>query len=326
MTAVASQSGINGTASAVAPADLAELMAAFNDVTARLQGTHESLHREVVRLKAELHEANEQLQRSRRLAELGEMAAGIAHEVRNPLGSIRLYAQMLEQDLTDRPAQCSVASKIASAVRGLDAVVGDVLSFARDMKVSCEATTASAVLEGALNASWGGQERVRVVRRGGAEESATLACWCDPHLMHQALVNIIRNALEAMAEVPAPGGGHILTLDAADAVGHDGRPATVLTVSDTGPGVSAEIIDRMFNPFFTTRKTGTGLGLSIVHRIVDAHGGRVVVWSNAERAPGSRGTTFELVIPLRGTEPGVTNVEVVQTRGWRHRRVQESIR
>lgn len=326
MTAVASQPAMTGPVGAVAPADLAELMAAFNEVTARLQGTHESLHREVGRLKAELLEANEQLQRSRRLAELGEMAAGIAHEVRNPLGSIRLYAQMLEQDLTDRPVQCGVATKIASAVRGLDAVVGDVLSFARDMKVSCEATTAATVLDGALNASWGEMARVRVVRRGGAEAESSLRCWCDSHLMHQALVNIIRNALEAMAEVPGPTGGHVLTLDAADAVGHDGRPATVLTISDTGPGVSAEVIDRMFNPFFTTRKTGTGLGLSIVHRIVDAHGGRVVVWSNAERMPGSRGTTFELVIPSRGTEPRDSNVEVVQSRASRRRRVQESSR
>src|SRR6187551_3668455 len=82
----------------VSPAELAELMSVFNQVTARLEGTHESLRGEVQRLQEELRDANEQLHRSKRLAALGEMAAGIAHEVRNPLGSIGLYARMLEQD------------------------------------------------------------------------------------------------------------------------------------------------------------------------------------------------------------------------------------
>jgi signal transduction histidine kinase len=297
-------------------------MAAFNEVTTRLQGTHENLHREVVRLKAELHDANEQLQRSRRLAALGEMAAGIAHEVRNPLGSIRLYAQMLEQDLVQSPAQCAVATKIASAVRGLDAVVGDVLSFARDMKIAREEVSASDLLSRALDAACAGQASVRIVRRGGADDASDLKAWCDPILMHQALVNIVRNAVEAMLE--APSAAHTLTLDAARAIGHDGKPAVVLTVSDTGPGIGSEVIDRMFNPFFTTRKTGTGLGLPIVHRIVDAHGGRVVVWNNAEKAPGATGATFELVIPSRGTEPRANQTEKrARSKEARPVRVQE---
>jgi signal transduction histidine kinase len=118
-----------------APGELAELLGAFNDVTGRLQRTHERLQREVAGLKRELREANEQLSRSRRLAALGEMAAGIAHEVRNPLSSIRLYARMLEQDLADRPDQRSIAGRIGAAVHGLDAVVGDVLNFARELRV-----------------------------------------------------------------------------------------------------------------------------------------------------------------------------------------------
>ena len=119
MSAVATQN-------AVGPSDLAELMSAFNDVTSRLHATHETLNREVARLRAELEEANEQLQRGRRLAALGEMAAGIAHEVRNPLGSIGLYARLLEQDLGDRPAQKEIASKIASAVLGLNITQSNV--------------------------------------------------------------------------------------------------------------------------------------------------------------------------------------------------------
>jgi signal transduction histidine kinase len=299
MTTMAAQTRLP---SEVTPADLAELMATFTGVTSRLQETHETLHREVVRLKAELNEANEQLQRSRRLAALGEMAAGIAHEVRNPLGSIGLYARMLEQDLVSLPPQKEIAGKIVSAVIGLNGVVGDVLSFARDVKISPEPVEVDELLSRAVDACLAG-EAIRLLKRGGAEEGAGVLAWCDSVLLHQALVNIIRNAIEAMAESPPPRGGHVLALDAAEAIGHDGKPATVLTVSDSGPGVSRDAIDRMFNPFFTTRKTGTGLGLAIVHRIVDAHGGRIVVWNNADRAPGSPGATFEIVIPSRGTAP-----------------------
>ncbi len=325
MSAVASQNGL-GLPGAVSPTDLAELMGAFNEVTSRLHATHEALNREVTRLRGELHDANEQLQRGRRLAALGEMAAGIAHEVRNPLGSIGLYARMLEQDLGEMPAQRDIACKIATVVQGLNHVVGDVLSFARDVRITPEPERADEVLGRALDASGPRPKDVRVCRRGGAVEGSELALWCDGSLIHQALVNIIRNAFEAMDESSPPAGGHRLVLDAAEAVGHDGKPATVLTVSDTGPGVSREAIDRMFNPFFTTRKTGTGLGLAIVHRIVDAHGGRIVVWNNADRATGTPGATFELVIPSRGARAEGIHGMKTPSKEARPRRVQEASR
>src|SRR3954465_3945879 len=119
----------------LAPADLAELLGAFNEVTVKLQASHDQLRAEVARLTQELGEANAQLERSRRLAALGEMAAGIAHEVRNPLGSIRLYARMLEQDLGDRPGEQGVAVKIAGAARVMEGVVTDVLTFAREFRL-----------------------------------------------------------------------------------------------------------------------------------------------------------------------------------------------
>ncbi len=271
----------------VTPGDLAELMAAFNEVTARLEGTHESLRREVARLEAELREANEQLQRSRRLAALGEMAAGIAHEVRNPLGSIGLYAGMLEQDLADRPGERQTAVKIGAAVRGLDRVVGDVLSFAREVRVRRSPVEASSLFSAALEAC-APAPGIRVARRDHERTDATVLD-VDTGLAIQALVNIIRNALQAMEEAPPPPRGvHTLTLDAPCPAGW-----AVLSVGDTGPGVGRDVIDRMFNPFFTTRATGTGLGLAIVHRIVDAHGGRVAV---RDHAP-ARGATFELQFP-----------------------------
>ncbi len=290
--------------SAMSPGDLAELMAAFNEVTARLQRTHESLRAEVARLNAELRQANEQLERSRRLAGLGQMAAGIAHEVRNPLGSIGLYARMLMEDLADRPADRQVAAKIASAVRGLDGVVGDVLNFARELRIRAVAADPVDLLERALEACRPGviecEDEVVVRREGFGAEWAVQG---DPTLLHQALVNVIRNALEANTDAVERGG--MLTLGLSERrLGEPGceREAVGLWVSDTGPGVSAEVVERMFNPFFTTRATGTGLGLAIVHRIVDAHGGRVEVRNNADLNPGAPGATVELILPMAAGE------------------------
>jgi two-component system sensor histidine kinase HydH len=293
----------------VTPGELAELLSAFNEVTGRLQGTHEALRREVVRLQDELRDANEQLQRSKRLAALGQMAAGIAHEVRNPLGSIRLYARMLEQDLGDRPSERAIASKIAAAVQGLDGVVGDVLNFSRELKACVQDTEPGELLDRALEACWAsdpaGAAGVKVVQRevrqrGGIRNGVRARLACDPALMHQALVNIIRNALQAMAGAPAPEGGHTLTLESGPWRDDDGRAAFMLSMADTGPGVSKDVVDRMFNPFFTTRATGTGLGLAIVHRIIDAHGGRISVKNDS-------GARFTILLPASGAAGAARN-------------------
>src|SRR6185369_4421555 len=192
-------------ATALGERDMAELFAAFNDVTGRLQATHDALRAEVVRLHDELSQANEQLVRARRLAALGEMAAGISHEVRNPLGAIRLHARMLEQDLGDRPAERAHAEKILTAVRGLDSVVGDVLAFAKEMNVATVPARAGDLLEHALEECLAGVReeerhanvgvRLEVVRTRSGDELAML---CDVGLVHRALVNIIRNAVQAM--------------------------------------------------------------------------------------------------------------------------------
>lgn len=296
------------------PADLAELMSAFTEVTGRLQRTHETLQREVARLQGELRDANEQLQRSRRLAALGEMAAGIAHEVRNPLGSIGLYARMLEQDLGDRPSERATAVKIAAAVRGLDAIVGDVLSFARELRVSPERLSAGDLLERAAElcmADAGAHGRAARVERPRRDAEV----WADGVQAQQALVNLMRNALQSMEECEAPAGGHVLELGVE--VGESGE--VVLRVGDTGPGVGEDVIERMFNPFFTTRRTGTGLGLSIVHRIMDAHGGQVRVHNKGGGGAGGRGAVFELVFPACAGRDCV-EVRVVESKAGREAR------
>jgi len=272
--------------------ELRGLMESVTETALRLQDTHVALHAQVDQLKQELAEANAALRRSQALAALGEMAAGIAHEVRNPLGSIQLYVQMLAEDLIDRPVQAELCGKIDRAVTGLDAIVRDVLTFARNLVIRPEAVEASELFDrGEAACESLLRQGVRVIR-----SDASMRLCVDPILIGQALANVIRNAAEAMLE------SHARPMDLRLDAGRrkvrrpDGRQenCAILSVSDSGPGIPAEVRDRIFNPFFTTRATGTGLGLAIVHRIVDAHGGHIHIENNADG-----GTKIELRLPTK---------------------------
>ena len=278
--------------------DLAEIIRAYNSVTDKLQASHESLKSEVLRLRRELASTNAQLQRSKRLSALGEMAAGIAHEIRNPLAAIALYADMAVQDLADAPpaviSAAENAGKIRDAVRGLNAVVLDVLSFAREVTPRPTTTPATRLLWRAADAHRPAIEAagVKLVLDIGESDDDDVSVHADADLLHSALLNLIRNAVDAMAEVhDRP---RVLTLSARrDRDGAD-EGGKILSVADTGPGVPPEAVDRLFNPFFTTRHTGTGLGLAIVHRILDAHAAAITVH---HAPPPDHGATFRLHLP-----------------------------
>jgi signal transduction histidine kinase len=279
-------------AAALETDDLRALMKAVADTTLRLEATHDSLHGEVARLQRELAEANAALRRSQALAALGEVAAGIAHEVRNPLGSIQLYAHLLAEDLADRPEQAELCRKIDRAVVGLDAVVRDVLRFARDTTLNPEPTTVEDLFErGLAGCAALLDDRIEVVRGSG---SASWRLHADVALLTQALSNLIRNAVESMIEHDACCKQLHLSGDRRRVRCPNGalESRIVLCVQDTGPGIPPDVRDRIFNPFFTTRKTGTGLGLAIVHRIIDAHGGHIAI-ENIVPA----GTRVELFLP-----------------------------
>lgn len=276
--------------------DLAEIIQAYNQVTDKLQQSHESLQAEVVRLREELASADAQLQRSKRLSALGEMAAGIAHEVRNPLAAIQLYTSMITQDLQGHdqfaePLRC--AREVASAVRGLDGIVGDVLSFAREVKPNPTSLQVADVFDRVLAAHGPAIQAANVTVTAPYVtapyiDTPSLTVFADPEMIHRALLNLVRNAVDAMGLVT---GQRELTLGA-----RSDHAQVILTITDTGSGVDRDTIDRLFNPFFTTRATGTGLGLAIVHRIVDAHGGTVSVSDNPA---AEHGAAFELCLPVQ---------------------------
>jgi two-component system sensor histidine kinase HydH len=290
---------------AMSSADLAELLTTFNETTGRLQSAHEKLTGEVARLEKELRGANRQLRRARQLAALGEMAAGIAHEVRNPLGSIKLYAKVLCEDLTHMPEQAGVAGKIMGAVDRLNAVVGDVLSFSREITPNSASISAWDVVEGAVESCRDVAARLGVEMCVDEPAMRDFAMWGDAGLLTLALTNVVRNACEAVGEFKGAKvrrvtihTEHRRVLVPGESGSGARREAAVLIVTDTGPGVPEEALARVFNPFFTTRHTGTGLGLAIVHRVVDAHGGSVSIRNNHDRTSGGPGgATVELVIP-----------------------------
>ncbi|MEE9404157.1 MAG: ATP-binding protein [Algisphaera sp.] len=297
----------------LAPQDLAEVLQAYSAVAERLQESHETLQGEVQRLQDELVRKNEQLERGKRLAALGEMAAGIAHEIRNPLAAIQLYIEMIREDVATEHAAAprqllagavGHSEKIADAVCGLSGIVNDVLSFSRTIDPVARPLDAAAVLERAVAAQRPVLDAAGVMVETCVESPALFA---DPDLLHRVLLNLVRNAAEAMADservgVPNDMAGDVPRVLTLSILGG------VLTVADTGPGIDMAAVGRIFNPFFTTRGSGTGLGLAIVHRIVDGHGGSIAV-RNREPESGFDGTSggaiFTLQFPLEAPELGL---------------------
>ncbi len=243
--------------------DLQEMLTAYTQVTGKLQASHEQLKAEVGRLRDELASKNRELRRRERLASLGQMAAGLAHEIRNPLGAIALYASMLEQDLADRPEQVETVRKIATGVGGLNRLVTNILEFARPREPNRRMVALADVLAEAAQTIAPAVEGKDIKLRLPPREVEVSA---DPDDLARALGNLLRNAAEAVEA-----GGLIVVRARPSREGGGG----VIWVEDDGPGVPAEMADRVFEPFATTKHSGTGLGLAIVHQVAEAHGGRI---------------------------------------------------
>ena len=264
--------------------ELGRIILAYSEVMERLQQTQEQLTEMVSGLQAELGEKNKLLERKERLAALGEMAAGMAHEIRNPLGGIQLYASLLAKDVSAMPASLQLVHKISGGVRRLEGLVSQVLHFTRESAVSRAETDLAEIIATAIELAQPKviERRIDIQVRG----KAPLLLRADEQLLGQSVLNLLLNAIEAM-EV-----GGAITVQFIKATEEDGEGRQVkLTIRDSGPGIPAAILDRIFNPFFTTKDTGTGLGLAIVHRIVDAHVGTITVTN-----PPGGGAQFEIRI------------------------------
>ena len=216
-----------------------------------------------------------------RLASMGELTAGVAHEVRNPLGIIRASVQLVE-DSRDDPAKVSEAtSVIKQEIDRLDRVIKALLDFGRPSTPTLRPSSIRDVIADVvlLVRRFAAQASVEIVAEYGAEVPLVVA---DADQMKQVLVNLISNAVQVME----PTGGTVTIRVWSD----DGL--VLFSVADTGPGIEEDELEKVFAPFHSTRADGTGLGLTIVHRIIDQHRGSIFV----ESMPGT-GTTFTVALP-----------------------------
>ncbi len=239
----------------------------------------------ILRDVTEAHLRAQQASREERLQAMGLMAAELAHEIRNPLGSLSLFAGMLVEDLAPQPAQLELAQRIQEGVQRLNVLVSNTLTFSRDLTPKPEALALREFWEEARRAA-GLPEEIAWTNR-----IPVGATWlADPGLLRQVAVNLLQNAQRALEERAAPS----LTLEArTERV--DGKPHWHLVLADTGRGIAAEALGRIFDPFFSTFGGGTGLGLAVSHRILQAHGGLI----HLESQEGI-GTKVHLRLPAAG--------------------------
>jgi two-component system, NtrC family, sensor histidine kinase HydH len=239
-----------------------------------------------------LEQAQEEARRSERLAALGQMSAGLAHEIRNPLGVIKGSAEMLHQKLGEsNPLASELAGYISTETNRLSALVTRFLDFARPLHTELVAQDVTAVLDRALHAvSLARKDEDGLVRVERQYQPSLPPVPLDESLSEQAFVNLIQNAYDAMGSK----GGTLRV--AAASVNSSNRPGVEVRIEDTGPGVPPELREQIFNPFVTTKKSGVGLGLSIVSRIIDGHHGIIRVESGNG---GRQGAEFVIFFPLR---------------------------
>jgi len=240
-----------------------------------------------------LEQAQAEARRSERLAALGQLSAGLAHEIRNPLGVIKGSAEMLNQKLREsNPLASELAGYISTEVNRLSALVTRFLDFARPLHTELSPQDITPVLDRSLQlvaTMWKGGPVA--VERHYPEDLPNVPL--DESLCEQAFVNIIQNAYDAMG---SEGGRLNVAAEISRSLGRDGIE---VRLCDSGPGVPEDLREQIFNPFVTTKKTGVGLGLSIVSKIIDGHQGWIKV--EGGRSPDntqSHGACFVMFFPL----------------------------
>ena len=236
---------------------------------------------DVTRVKA----LEEQALRSSRLAAMGEVAAELAHEIRNPLGSIEIFASLLSRDLSD-PKDRQLADNIVVGVKSLNAVVSNMLTFTRTIEIHPERVDLNELVREAF------VFMEKVLAAQDIALNLDLAdglgeIEADPELLKQVMLNLAQNSIQAMEE------GGTLSVETSRVAVEGGGEAAVVSIVDTGCGIEPRHLERIFDPFFSTRKGGTGLGLSVVSQIVVKHGGLIQVDSE----PG-RGTRMTITLPI----------------------------
>ncbi len=257
--------------------EIDELGRAFNEMTAQLAAASE-------RVEA-MHQR--EISRAHQLATVGELASGVAHEIKNPLIGISNGLDLVQRRLGPDPTLAPIVDEMMRELQRIEIAVRDLLAFARPATPSLRPTDAGRIVE----------RSARLVRPAAEQAGVSLETSPDPELpevrldeelMQQAIVNLTMNGIHATSP-----GGHVTV----GAVAKNGE--VLIYVRDTGKGIPPEMLDDIFKPFFTTRHSGTGLGLSITREIVERHGGRIEVRSRL-----GEGSEFGIHLPVAGPGNG----------------------
>ena len=272
-------------------AELHDAFRVFTDATASFEREYQLLRAQALELRGQLAEKQRALMaslerereleiqalRQSRLAAMGEMAATLAHEVRNPLGGMELFTRLLIDELAEEPRSRRLAEQIARGIQDLNHLVGNILEYGRMPEPRLALTSVGGVIEEAFSVVGPSlQAGIRVE----IPDARELHWWLDRALVTQVLLNLLRNAGEAM------GDRGVLRVG----IEADERLLRIV-VEDTGPGIEPERAATIFDPFFTTKERGTGLGLAVARAAVLAHGGDLTF------EPGRRGARFVVSLP-----------------------------
>jgi len=230
---------------------------------------------EVRQLKAEIA-------RSQRLASIGSLAAGVAHEIRNPLSSIKGFATYFKGKLRGDPEDSKTADIMIQEVERLNRVIRQLLDLSRPMEIEKKPTRLGPLIDHTVRLIEVHARKKKITVKTDVSPEAP-AVSADPDRIKQVLLNLCLNAIEAMQA------GGTLTLS----LSRHNEKMVRMDVSDTGAGISGDDLENVFDPYYTTKSSGTGLGLAIVHRIIEAHGGEIRVRSEA-----GQGTTFTILLPV----------------------------
>jgi two-component system NtrC family sensor kinase len=261
--------------------EIGDLGRDFNDMIAQLKANREEIQR--------LHQT--QMTRAEHFATLGELAAGLAHEIRNPLAGIAGVIEIVSRDLPPDSAARSVIKDAKEEAIQINRILTDLLETARPKPPQFQVKALALTIDHAV--AFARQQAITKGIRIEFDPGERIEpVDHDPNQMNQVLLNLLLNAIQAMDK---PGVIHV-SLDR-------DKESAIITVADEGKGIAPEILPNIFRPFFTTKGHGTGLGLSLARRIVEAHGGTIHV-----RSEVSKGTQFTVRLPMDRQQPATSDL------------------
>lgn len=248
----------------------------FSEASSKLELRYKLLLDDTNLLREKLRQKDLELQRSERLATLGKTAAALAHEVRNPLGAIKLFLSLLRQDLADRPASVELVDQISVSVDTLDSFVSNILQFSRESRIKFAPLNLHAIIQEQCSHLAALEKESLQVKLDLHSAPFIVG---DEHGLRRVFNNLFINAYQALN-----GRGQL------NITSYDRKDRIVVVVADNGPGIDQAILDSLFDPFVTTKNSGNGLGLAVVRQVLEQHHGSIAVRNN-------NGAQFTVTLP-----------------------------